>query len=388
MLTILYFFLCLVAAVYTLLIIVSLFGLFGLKKHPLISDDDSLPQITCIICAKDEIENMEDTCISLFDQDYPAEKVKYIIMDDRSTDGTSKLLDTLSEGRENMTVVHITHLPKGISPKKNALHIAIGMSKTDYIVTTDADCVHPVNWLRSLTSNCHPKMGIATGVTRYQKKSYKNNFEHLWQEAFSLEHLTYSLLNAGYIRLGIPINANGSNMIFRKDLYAHRNKDRDGVVSGDDFFIAQEAKKNGLTVEFDINLESVILTRPPETFSGTINQRSRWNSKILLSSPFVVFAGISVYIYYLATFLLPLAIIWDPVALWVWIGIYGAKILADSCCLIIGMLKVKLPYKLHYLLFLQLFHGIFTCYTSLRGTLCSFTWKGERYRTRIKKNEQ
>src|SRR2546422_5230984 len=55
---------------------------------------ERLPSLSIIATAKDEAERVEQAARSLLAQDYP--HVRTIIMDDRSTDSTGRILDRLA----------------------------------------------------------------------------------------------------------------------------------------------------------------------------------------------------------------------------------------------------------------------------------------------------
>ena len=67
--------------------------------------------------------------------------VDVVAVDDRSGDGTGRLLDELAATSERLRVVHITELPDGWLGKVNALHEGARRATGDWLVFADADVV-------------------------------------------------------------------------------------------------------------------------------------------------------------------------------------------------------------------------------------------------------
>src|SRR5436309_2113792 len=83
------------------------------------------PRVTILIPAKDEAERIRSCIESALAQDYPNFSV--IAIDDRSVDGTGKVLDELAAENPRLRVMHIAEgsLPEGWTGKTNALHQAV-----------------------------------------------------------------------------------------------------------------------------------------------------------------------------------------------------------------------------------------------------------------------
>ncbi|MBN2858263.1 MAG: glycosyltransferase, partial [Candidatus Delongbacteria bacterium] len=164
-----------------------------------------LPELTVIIPARNEEKNISATVNSVLNQNYPQKLFKVIAVNDRSTDSTGEILDRLSGINSNLTSIHIKEVSNNISPKKNAILAAVRMSGSDIIVTTDADCVHDKNWLRSmvnpLTAAGSSDVGIVAGLTVFSKK-YNSPIEAFWQKMQNIDYISHSLIAAGSIGNG------------------------------------------------------------------------------------------------------------------------------------------------------------------------------------------
>ncbi|HEX4310561.1 MAG TPA: glycosyltransferase family 2 protein [Acidobacteriaceae bacterium] len=105
-----------------------------------------VPRLTVIVPARNEAAAIEATLRSLLAQTIP---VEIIAVDDRSTDATGALMDSLStqvpgEGRaagKFLSVIHIDALPPGWMGKTHAMALAARQSATPWLLFTDGDIV-------------------------------------------------------------------------------------------------------------------------------------------------------------------------------------------------------------------------------------------------------
>jgi glycosyltransferase involved in cell wall biosynthesis len=114
----------------------------------------SEPTLTVIVPACNEAPNIAACLESLLAQDYA--NLQIIAIDDRSTDQTGAILDTLAQAHtNNLTALHVTELPANWLGKTHAMALAarhaIAQHKPDYLLFTDADIIfHPEILRRSL----------------------------------------------------------------------------------------------------------------------------------------------------------------------------------------------------------------------------------------------
>lgn len=104
------------------------------------------PTLAVIFAARDEAQGVERATRSLLAQDYPGLQV--IAVDDRSTDGTSAILDALALDDARLRVRHVSDLPPGWLGKNNALHVAAESTDAIWLLFTDADVVFAPGSLR------------------------------------------------------------------------------------------------------------------------------------------------------------------------------------------------------------------------------------------------
>jgi glycosyltransferase involved in cell wall biosynthesis len=101
----------------------------------------SWPRVSVVIPACNEAATLEAAMRAKLEDDYP--NLEFILVDDRSTDGTSAIVDRLAATDGRLRALHIEHLPSGWLGKLNALDVGVKRASGDWLLFTDAD-VHLV----------------------------------------------------------------------------------------------------------------------------------------------------------------------------------------------------------------------------------------------------
>ncbi len=94
-----------------------------------------------VIAARDEEARIEQTIRHLLAQ--RGVEAEFIVVDDRSTDRTSEILQRLAQEDVRVHVKRVDELPAGWLGKCHACHIGASTATGDWILFTDADC-----WLK------------------------------------------------------------------------------------------------------------------------------------------------------------------------------------------------------------------------------------------------
>ena len=114
--------------------------------------------LTIIVPARNEQQHIQAAMRTLLALDYPSYEV--IAVDDRSTDNTGAILDTLvtetwgapslpsKGGRVDFRVIHLTDLPPRWLGKTHAMWTAAQQAKGDWLLFTDADIFFRPDCLR------------------------------------------------------------------------------------------------------------------------------------------------------------------------------------------------------------------------------------------------
>ncbi|MFL7869073.1 MAG: glycosyltransferase family 2 protein, partial [Anaerolineales bacterium] len=95
------------------------------------------PLLSIIVPARNEARNIQRCAAALLDQTYPA--IELIVVDDRSTDGTSQILGQLQSQYSALRIVSGKDLPPDWAGKPHALVQGVNASNGEWLCFVDAD---------------------------------------------------------------------------------------------------------------------------------------------------------------------------------------------------------------------------------------------------------
>ena len=101
-------------------------------------------QISIIIPARNEEENIGHCLQSIIEQSYPKHLFEVLVVDDHSTDNTAAIIESFAA--HNVKLISLKDYLSANeinSYKKKAIEISIQQSNGELIVTSDADCIFP-----------------------------------------------------------------------------------------------------------------------------------------------------------------------------------------------------------------------------------------------------
>jgi hypothetical protein len=102
-------------------------------------DPAASPPVTIVVAARNEEEKIAPALRSLLAQCYPTLSV--LVVNDRSTDGTARILDGLAAEEGRLELMHLDALPAGWLGKNHALQRGADAAAGEWILFTDADVV-------------------------------------------------------------------------------------------------------------------------------------------------------------------------------------------------------------------------------------------------------
>lgn len=221
---------------------------------------DYKPEITVVIPAYNEEKNIELCINSIKKSTYPKEKIRIIVVDDGSTDKTREIV------KRHKDIMLLEQNHKG---KTDALNLAVKYSKTEIIVTVDADTIVDRDCIAKLVNPLKEKdIGATTGTTKVKTQ------KTMWQAFQGIEYNFNNLIRKAFTKTF-------KNGIWFFGVLAAYKKTALKKVG---YF-----KKDTLTEDMDIALElykkkyrtlhvydAMSHTEVPGTFMELYRQRSRW----------------------------------------------------------------------------------------------------------------
>jgi cellulose synthase/poly-beta-1,6-N-acetylglucosamine synthase-like glycosyltransferase len=233
----------------------------------------SLPNVSVVVAARNEEENIERCLRSILQVDYPADKLEVVVADDGSTDRTPEIISKIKQEHNNLKVIRIESQINNLKGKANALAQAIAQTNGEFIFLTDADCEVPRTWIKGMLRHFDEKTGVASGVTIIETGKIFYGMQSLdW--AFLLS------VAAAVGRLFKPVACIGNNMAFRKEAYIECGGYQNLKFSiTEDFALFKAITENGKWgYAFPVDLETLVISKPVKTLKELYHQKKRWGT--------------------------------------------------------------------------------------------------------------
>lgn len=225
--------------------------------------------VSVIICAKNEVENLERFLPGILEQDYPEFEV--VVVNDCSTDGTEELLSRLSIRYKHLRFTTIPANEKFTHGKKLALTIGLKSAVYDHVLLTDADC-YPVSdqWLQHMASKLSRGKQIVLGYGGYEKRRGLLNLLIRYETVFTaIQFLSFAIKGHPYMGVGRNLAYEASLFFKNKGFARHYH-----IASGDDDLLVNEiATRHNTTIA--IHKDSHTISIPKITFRDWIRQKQR-----------------------------------------------------------------------------------------------------------------
>lgn len=356
-------------SLYAVLIMKYIHGWNRLKPNPEKTRNADVP-VTVVVAVRNEENNIRNLIQDLANQHYPDELYEVIIVNDHSEDNTEEIIQAMTE---KLPALKFLNLKNGEHGKKAAIRIGVLHAAGKFILTTDADCRIPDNWIASYTnyySRHQPKLLLGP-----VKIAGKTVFSQLQQ----LEMLSLMGSAAGSAGLNRPILSNGANMGFEKAIY-HNADLKNMVPTGDDIFLLEYVKKQHPSQISFIGWEQAIIETKATNFYDFFHQRLRWASKSkYLRTKDIQITGWMVALSNAMLFLcLPLGFI-DPQLYLVYAGGLILKSIPEYILIKKAASFFHQHEVLKYFIPVQLIYPIYATTFAFLGIFMPYRWKNRNF---------
>jgi cellulose synthase/poly-beta-1,6-N-acetylglucosamine synthase-like glycosyltransferase len=264
--------------------------------------------------------------------EYPALEV--IVVDDCSTDATPMVLQQLQQRYgERLRVVRRTEEPRepNLQGKAGALHLGMEHARGEITLLTDADCVVPPTWVRSMVALFRePSVGFVAGFTLIRG-------QRLFDRIQSAEWLLLGTAGSGGIGWGQPLGCFGNNLAVRTRAYW----DTGGYARipfsvTEDLSLQQAIHRCGWQMRHLYDPAGVVWTLPVRSPADRLRQLQRWGRGGLQLGLWAVLFVMSSALYW-GALLLP-----GVVGQWGWTAVVAAvRFVADSALGVFSALLLR-----------------------------------------------
>lgn len=327
------------------------------------------PVISILVAARNEEKNIGRCLRGLLEQDYPAERMQLIVVNDESEDRTLQIIKKMAREHEGRVTIVSTH-PEDSHAKGKARAIAQGMDHAtgEIVLLTDADCLPPPTWARSVVEYFTPEVDVCGGFTSIEAHD-------LFSLAQKLDWLHLQTLGSCALGLGYPVGVIGNNFSFRRAAYEAVGGYRSVPFTvTEDFALFRAMAEKGYRAIFPCDFEAQMFTLPCATMKEMLRQKHRWSrggmeNTIPGYSIFLV-ALLGLIAFSVAPFVSPAA----------WISVWLLKFGCDLMLFIPNMRRLRCIGQLRYFLLFEFYFVVQVIATPVFLMNTTVVWKGRAYR--------
>lgn len=203
------------------------------------SAKDNLPEVTLIFAAYNEEVVIQEKLLSVFECDYPAEKLHVLVGSDKSTDRTDEIVLNLTRKYQNLQLVRFEQR----TGKSGIINKLVELSNTAVIVATDANIIFRPDTLFELVKHFkQPEIKLIGGNLMYTSKREKGIAmqEHVY---LNWEN---KIKQAESIRWRLVVGVEGGCYAIRRDWFTAIPP----LTFMEDFFITLDTLQRGGQVWF------------------------------------------------------------------------------------------------------------------------------------------
>jgi chlorobactene glucosyltransferase len=292
----------LVAFVWLVILVLTLHGV-SRQKVLLATNNRGLtasnaPLVSILVPARNEQDRVLEECIrSILAQDYGSFEV--VAVNDRSTDATGAILETLAQEDERLRVIEGEELPGGWLGKPYAMHQALNLARGEWVLATDADMIFETTALRTaLYRTLEAKADALTLIPRFEAHSFwERVMIPTWEWVFLMFTIFYRINDPRTERAaGI-----GGFFLMRRsvlDDVGGYEQLKNEVM--EDVRLAERIKQSGARLLID-RAPALIRTRMYRTFREMWECSTKnWFSGLNFSLPLALFCVVSMYLFAVA----------------------------------------------------------------------------------------
>jgi len=201
--------------------------------------------------------------------------LQVILINDQSEDGGKNILEELIQTLEGERL-EIFSLDSIGGGKKAALKTGINNAMGSIVLTTDADCFLPTDWVEEMLipfSIEKTKM-VAGAILPKGDKGFFQNFQQI-------EWASILLVTQAGFYFQSPIMCSAANMAYRKSAFLEVEGylGNENFLSGDDEFLLKKIVKKYGSESVVYLKENMVYTWPQKSWDALFSQRIRWASK-------------------------------------------------------------------------------------------------------------
>lgn len=262
------------------------------------ADSEKKPstRVSVVVAARNEEEHILECVTSILNQNYPSGLFELIVVDDQSEDQPPDILEEIKDSRLRIMRLGVYRRTTIQGSKKKAIAYGVNHASGELILTTDADCVVPADWIRLHVAAYENKPGQDLIIGPVKTRSGKG-----WLSVFQeLDFMNTFLLQAGGLHARLFQLGSAANMAFTRSSFLESDPyaNNQHIASGDDVFLIRKIHKmNPAGISVLKSADSIVQTQPVSSLSDFFSQRLRWSGKLKRAgSPGLMFTSALVWL--------------------------------------------------------------------------------------------
>lgn len=347
----------------------ALFAIGSSKKFAK-STDKNLPDVSVIVAARNEEENILRCLKSLDNLDYPEDKIQIILVDDRSTDKTGTIMENFILEKSKFTKIETKKEIGRLKGKTNALANALEIAKGEIILTTDADCTMVPTWVKTTVSYYREDVAMVNGFTT---QTAEGNFTGMQ----AIDFIYLLIVAAGTMNLKTPISCIGNNMSYRRKAYFEVGGYENLPFSvTEDFNLLKAINKlKKYKIIYPLDKAALVTSSACKNLKSLYRQKKRWAIGGLKAS----WQGYIIFIFGYLTNVLTLLTPFFYSKVWLYLIIFKAAI--DLFLLLPAYKRLGLIKDLKYFPAFEIYYLIYVALLPLIVFVTgkNVSWKGREY---------
>ena len=347
------------------------------------SPETAYSRIAVLLAVRNEAAYLPACLDHLLAMDYPADRCRVWVGNDRSEDATLAIARQYAERDARIRVVDVTSQLGKARAKANVIaHLVQASAQSeppaDVLLVTDADVHVTPGWARAMvrrgqTGSSSRPVGIVTGVTVVAGRGARAAWQRIdWLWALGMVKVASDL--------GIPVATLGNNMLLHREAYEATGGYESLPFSiTEDFQILHQTVARGYDFRNCIDADTLVMTQPMGSFAELLQQRKRWTRGALQLPLYLV------SILVVQALFLPIILVIAGQSLALAGGLWAAKAISQGGFILLIIRKLRLPRPLRrqtlwYLLGFELYVSVLSLVSLLYYLLpTGLWWKGRQF---------
>jgi cellulose synthase/poly-beta-1,6-N-acetylglucosamine synthase-like glycosyltransferase len=348
------------------------FFVFGQRRVPRLERriPERFPRLSIVVAARNEARNIARCLESLLAQDYPADRLQIVAVDDESEDATRAIMREVSGDHDERLSIVCTHDERSNARgKARAIAQGIDHATGEIILLTDADCVAPATWARSVVEYFVDGVDAFGGFTVIRADDYFSAVQQL-------DWIHLQSLAAGGLAFNVPLGVIGNNFGFRREAYEQVGGYRavDFSVT-EDFALFRAMHRRGRRVVFPCTPDTEMQTLPCATLAEVLSQKQRW-SRGGMATGVRGWAVLIIAVFMMAALLIAPFV--GPIA---WAAVWTTKFSFDLAVMTPTLVRLGRVQSLRFFLLFQFYFIAQALVVPILLMNPTVVWKGRAYRS-------